>query len=334
MNKERIIFIVLLVVVGVAAFFIGQKTGVEPPPATVAATPEGNGETREIRQGGFQFTSPLLDCDCEKPSKLIGTRTLETDLRNYVSQVLREGKVSHVSVYFRDMNNGPWIGLGENEAFLGGSLYKLPLMIAALKMAEENPQLMKKRVMYKPEMADPTYQVIDDTAKLISGKTYVFEDILYRMIVYSDNNAKNLVLAEVGTERFSKVLNEIQGHVGGGRLQGDDITVKGYSSFFRVLYNASYLSRTMSEKALGLMAKSTYNNGIVAGVPEGIVVSHKFGERGLDASTGFQLHDCGIVYSFKSPYLICVMTRGTDHDELPRVIARISEMVYQSVSTQ
>jgi hypothetical protein len=47
-----------------------------------------------------------------------------------------------------------------------------------------------------------------------------------------------------------------------------------------------------------------------------------------------QLHDCGIVYYPKRPYILCVMTRGEKMDVLPKVIKEISTEVYRNVDEQ
>ena len=63
-----------------------------------------------------------------------------------------------------------------------------------------------------------------------------------------------------------------------------------------------------------------------------IPVAHKFGERELPNAD--QLHDCGIVYVPKHPYLLCVMTRGDSLTNLTTVIAGLSEVVYNDVHTE
>jgi hypothetical protein len=105
--------------------------------------------------------------------------------------------------------------------------------------------------------------------------------------------------------------------------------VKDYGMFFRVLFNASYLSKDSSEKALKLLSESTFTKGLVAGIPSGVSISHKFGERVMGDTR--QLHDCGIVYLPKQPYLLCIMTRGKDFDQLAGVISEISKKVYDDV---
>lgn len=108
------------------------------------------------------------------------------------------------------------------------------------------------------------------------------------------------------------------------------MSVKGYAGLFRILYNASYLEKEYSEKTLQILSNSEFQNGIVAGVSKDVVVSHKFGERQLEENS-YQLHDCGIVYYSKGPYLICIMSRGNSMQNLEQFISKISEVTYNGI---
>jgi len=46
----------------------------------------------------------------------------------------------------------------------------------------------------------------------------------------------------------------------------DSLTLSAYASYFRVLFNASYLNEEMSEKALRYLAHSVFRNGMAAGI--------------------------------------------------------------------
>ena len=108
--------------------------------------------------------------------------------------------------------------------------------------------------------------------------------------------------------------------------------VRMYASFFRVLFIASYLNKEMSQKALAYLMRSDFNEGIVAGVPPSVLVAHKFGERVSGARLeDRQLHDCGIVYYPNSPYLLCIMSRGSDFTTLDDIIKDLSLLVYKEV---
>ncbi|MES2965841.1 MAG: serine hydrolase, partial [Bdellovibrionota bacterium] len=110
------------------------------------------------------------------------------------------------------------------------------------------------------------------------------------------------------------------------------LRVSSYSSIFRILFNATYLDAKHSSMALDLLTRSKFMKGLRAGLPTDIKIAHKFGERGF--GDDFQLHDCGIVYVPKTPYLLCVMTRGKAFDDLSEAIRNISDVVYRNVSAQ
>src|SRR6185437_13516132 len=93
----------------------------------------------------------------------------------------------------------------------------------------------------------------------------------------------------------------------------------------------TYLSPEMSEKALKLLSQTTFTSGIVAGVPKNIPVAHKFGERAYDTDATKELHDCGIVYFPNHPYMLCIMTKGTDFGSLATVLKTISQKTYDEV---
>jgi beta-lactamase class A len=107
------------------------------------------------------------------------------------------------------------------------------------------------------------------------------------------------------------------------------MNIKEYVSLFRVLFNVSYLNKEASEKALELLTRVEFKDGLPAGLPANIVVAHKFGERIVNGLS--QLHDCGIVYYPSHPYLICIMTRGADFTQLSKHIQEISKITYDEM---
>lgn len=82
--------------------------------------------------------------------------------------------------------------------------------------------------------------------------------------------------------------------------------------------------------ALRLLSRVAFRDGLVAGVPSAIPVSHKFGERGFLNEN--QFHDCGIVYYPLTPYFICVMVSGKKLEPLIPIIADISRMTFKFIT--
>lgn len=243
----------------------------------------------------------------------------------------------HVSYYFRDLNNGYWIGINERESFSPASLFKVPLMIALLKKAQSDPKVWEMGVDYKK--ADLGDVPEESGFKKEDGKFYSMDDLLTQMIVYSDNAASMLLLQFVGDKAIMKVIGDLNMHVGKGFDQNTNfITVKAYAGILRVLYNASYLNKEMSEKALYLLTQSKYNKGIRAGIPAHVKVAHKYGKRDETLAGGrihnLQLHHFGVVFHPKKPFLLGIMTRGADVETKNSVIKELAEITYKEVEAQ
>lgn len=286
------------------------------------------------RMKGYKYISPLLDYEISPELKNREIVVLKDKIKKIIDDKIRDNQVIYISVYFRDMLNGPWFGINEKDDFAPASLLKVPLMIAYFKYAEQNPNILDLNLLYKEEIDDHFVQNISPDKKLEPGKMYSVEDLIERMIKYSDNAAKNLLFANIGEDMVNKIYADMGLVIPGIRNKDDLITIKDYSSFFRILFNASYLNKEMSEKALEILSKTTFKLGIVAGVPEDMVVAHKFAERGDLMTNTMQVHDCGIVYYKDRPYLLCVMTYGRDFKTLANIIKDISLVVYEDIESR
>jgi beta-lactamase class A len=294
-----------------------------------------NSYFQEIRGGGQRFTNPLLDCQAGK-DYLNSLEPFKNHLTRFLQDVTVKNHLSTMATYFRDLNDGPWFGINASALFSPASLLKVPVMMALFKQAETDPGLLQKKVRYTGDSTKYSY-TYPPAKNLVVGQEYTVDELISQMIIYSDNAAKDFLFQYVSDEQIKGVYAQVGVEVPND-LTGTDLDVTSYASFFRILYNASYLGVDMSEKALNLLHQSTFHDGLVAGVPANIVVAHKFGERvaetpGLQIGEK-QLHDCGVVYYPKNPYLLCMMTRGSDFSNLSAAIQQVSQAVYQEVDKQ
>lgn len=318
-----------------AVFFVGLITGTiidRNFPGKIQNIQNLFTDAHQVRQGGYSLINPLLECE-------IGQRMLSKELvsfrkliENEVGKLKSSEKIEDMSVYFRDLNNGLGIGVNEKADFAPASLLKLPIMIAYLKQSESDPSILKKTYTY----SDPVDRNLEEHVKpkdpIISGKTYTVDELIKRMIAYSDNNAMAILVENLPLSVQDRVFSDLGVSVPSGGSATDFMSVNDYASFFRILYNASYLSKENSQKALSFMMGVDFADGIRGGVPKGTPVANKFGERQVGASQ--QLHDCGIVYLTDHPYLLCIMSRGTDFDSLASSIRDISHLVYNEAGRQ
>ena len=267
------------------------------------------------------------------------------ELKNFKNKIepilerhLKTGDLKKAAVYFRTLPDGMWFGINEKEQFAPASLMKVPVMMSILKMSEKDPHILTTQI--KAEELNIMPQNISPEKKLQPGQVYTAEDLLYRMIVYSDNPAQDLLLKRFGREAALRATLDL------GILVYDDIlknelsfSIKNYAGMFRILYNASYLNKKMSQKALEYLTEVKFKEGIAAGLPRGVCGAHKFGERFFKFDFPpyeeiVQMHDCGIIYHPDSPYLLAIMTQGKDFETLKKIIQEISHQVYQEVDSQ
>ena len=280
----------------------------------------------ELHESGYRFISPLLECQT-RPSYRNNLLVLKRELEDSIDEAADKNHIFEASVYLRDLNNGPWIGINESAKFSPASLMKVPIMISYFKWAEFDPSILKKKIKVVLDAEDTFSQNIIPSEVVVTGQEYTVEDLIIRMLKYSDNLAANTLIQNADLDLLDKVYFDLGIHI---PLNGGEnfLTVHDYASFFRILYNSSYLNREMSELALKILSQTEYQEGIVAGVPSYVTVAHKFGERRV--GDALQLHDCGIIYRANNPYLLCVMTRGDNFTEMKSLIQELSAKTFQS----
>lgn len=290
----------------------------------------------------YSLIAPPLFSDPTK-SSLPAFKALEAELNAYVSSTTTSGAAESVSIYFRDLNTSQWTGVNEDDTYTPSSMLKVIAMMAALKLAEQNPSLLEEELPYVASSSSSVqYYKPDDDLK--TGD-YQVQDLIGAMIRYSDNNALDSLLSDPQiNDEFSEIYSLFRLPAYSATSTSDFMSPKSYSALFVSLYNSTLFQWDLSQQVLNLLANTTFTQGLVAGVPQGTIVAHKFGENTdivLPAGTAVdrELHDCGIVYVPGKPYILCVMTRGSgagtaaeSFPTLAGVIAGASRLVYNAVT--
>ncbi len=318
--KKIFTILITIILAGGAGFGLGYFSN--------QISSEQFSEFRNNPENQYKFINPLLECnDIENVSNK-KVMDMKEQVQDFINNETSKKNISFVSVYFRDLNNGPWFGINEKENFYPGSLLKVPLMMSVLKVAESNPAILDEKILYEGG-EEGSIQYFKPERQIEQGKIYTTKELIEAMIEYSDNNATALLTKIITSKQLDESYSDL-----GVEVPQDGkytISVRNYASFFRILFNATYLNRDLSEISLNLLSQSTFKDGLRQGVPMEISISHKFGER-IDEATGTkQLHDCGIIYYPDKPYLLCIMTRGDDFDKLSSVIQSLSKIIYEKI---
>lgn len=282
------------------------------------------------RLSGFKFVKPLMFVDEECQSNSLSNVNKEINV--IIEKYKVTGGLINASIYLREYGYNEWTSINENEMYEPGSLFKIPVMIAILKMSETNPGFLNKKLTYNNQV--PINKSIEFPAvKTIElGKSYTVRELLGYMIKYSDNNATVLLETQLDTKTIYKLFADFGLEVPNKYAKSYFFNVKNYSLFMRSIYNAAYLTPEYSEIAAELLDDSEFKIGIKRNIPNNIKVISKFGEAGNPSER--QLHETGLVYINKKPYLLTIMTKGNDMKKLAEFIAEVSLTVYNEMIKQ
>jgi beta-lactamase class A len=289
----------------------------------------------EEKGSDYAFIHPLLAYRTPEATLLGDYTGLLSSLQSIISTATSSGGATRVSVYFRDLDAGKWVGVNQDATYHLASMLKVPVLFAYMKEADEDPSVFAQSIAYDPSVIPDT--PFEATSTLVAAQSYSIKDLITHMIVDSDNGATFTLLNAINPDFFHSVYTSLGIQDPGDNSGNYQISARTYGLFFRILYNATYLTPAASEQALKLLSQATFTDGLVAGVPAGTTVAHKYGEYVLaqnNVATGVELSDCGIVYYPAHPYLLCVMTSAVDVPTAEGIIANISRASYAAVAKQ
>jgi beta-lactamase class A len=321
---------------GLAIFVIGLAGGLFVGyllPGSLSDLTNLSSEFHAGSSDGYKFINPLYECNTGTSYGTKELANLKSSINTYINQLTANNSVTDVAVYYRNLNSGPWFGINEHMDFAPSSLLKVPVMMAYYKQAESNPAILDQKIKYSTQPAGVIPENFEPAHPIVLGQTYTVEQLIEAMIIGSDNVALRLLEDNIDNRKIDQVTLDLGITTATATTPTDFMDVQEYSTLFRVLYYATYLDKDYSEKALQLLSQAEFNQGLVNTLPKNIAVAHKFGEREIGNGV-HQLHDCGIIYYPKNPYLLCIMTRGTSFNDLTTTVQQISDKIYKSVSNK
>jgi beta-lactamase class A len=283
----------------------------------------------------YPLINPLLLCSTDNQS-MNEDKKIESTIKNFVNQHISQKLAEDMSVYLINYTTGQWAGVNENVRYDPASMLKVPIMIAYYKDAEKDPTVLDKQISFNGDDQN-SGEYFKSAQDITAGTSYTTDTLIRSMIVNSDNTAAVLLQNSIDQTDLFDTFTDLGLPIPSEGANVEYMSAKSYASFFRILYNSTYLNDEYSEKALTLLSQTT-GPGIKAGVPAGVTVSEKFGERSVYDTSGNvldrELHACGIVYKTGSPYLLCIMSKGQNFDSMAKNISDLSTLVYQDINTQ
>lgn len=234
-------------------------------------------------------------------------------------------------VYFTYLNNAAWVGLNERELITAASLIKVPLAMAYLKAVEERKFSGNELYTLSQEDLNDGF---GELYKVGAGEQLTANQLVEIMLQNSDNTASYALMSLFSRIGIDNPFEDVYKAMGwedtaliGETTTYGEIHLKLLSNMFLSLYNATYVNAEHSALILSNLAKTFFNDQIVAGVPDGIIISHKTGVNEENQTYS----DCGIVYAPNRSYLLCAASVGVSKKEAANFIAEISEVTYDYV---
>jgi beta-lactamase class A len=329
-KKIPALYLIVAAVLGSVASVIavqqlGHKTPADtnPIPQNV---PEADRSYKFSRLEGYKYVHPLyLDEPREESNRFAG---IKARIVATIQKATSNNDVAAASVYLKDFTNDEWILVNPTQKYHPGSLFKLVTLITYFRMAEKDPSLFTRQWAL-PKTLAPAQSYT--SAALQAGHTYSVKELLYHMIANNNNDAAVLLQQHINKEMFLHIFTDLQLPLPQSLPDTGYLTsTKEYSRFVSAIYESSYLPLPSSEAAISLLCQATFKEGIVAGLPAGTIVAHKHGEAGTPSQP--ELHETGIIYRNGEPYLLTIMTRGSDMKKQAALMAAVSSLVWEEMN--
>lgn len=218
-------------------------------------------------------------------------------------------------VYVESLADGKAFGLRQNEVFPAASLMKLPIMLSVYQAVEQGKAGLDD--VYVLQASDQLPGTTLST--VLPGSSWTYRQLLQFSGQTSDNSAALILLRLFGREALQEAMNSAG--MGQSDFDQDETTPEDVGAFFSRLYNGSLISQDHRDELLSFLSQTIFDNWMPADLPEGVRVAHKVGIEDGAYSDG------GIIFGEK-PFVLVVMSQGSDPDEAPKATAEIAKMAY------
>jgi len=233
-----------------------------------------------------------------------------------VLEPLISGHQGKVAVVIRHLDTGEQFAWRADEVQPTASLIKLPVMVAAYRMADAGQLDLTKSLTLAESDKVPGSGILTD--QFSAGVSLSLRDAIRLMIRYSDNTATNLVVDQVGLPTTTTTMESLgfpQTGLNSKVYRGDtsispersrlyglgSTTARETVELLEKLHAGTIASKESCEAMVGHLL-SCDDKVLLRELPNGTKVAHKSG------AVSNSRCNAGIVYGPKGPFAICVLT--------------------------
>ena len=147
--KKKVSLSILLIssiLTGIITFVMLTTFWKEEPSNQIPITQNCDNTMSQTRLKEYSLIEPLILTDIYNESASL--IELKTKIDQYVNLKKSKQEADDVSVYFRKLNDGSWFNISPNTTYNPASMSKLIELITYLKEAEENPEILEKKIFF------------------------------------------------------------------------------------------------------------------------------------------------------------------------------------------
>ena len=229
---------------------------------------------------------------------------IDNGLQNAVQGALA-GFGGEASFVVHNLTDGRYAASGESRTWYAASTYKAAVLLEAYRQRDAGTLDFEEKLKVTEEYTQYDQGTLE-YLEIKEDDEITVRDAVAGMIVVSDTPLAVLMSETVGYENIDGTLRSIGAttmEVGNTELPTSAIDL---AQLMIAIVSGQGVSGASRDEMLSLMAQEWFAEGIIAGLPGGTSYAHKSG------SLGANVHDAGIVWGPGGPYVIVVMTDGSE----------------------
>ncbi len=222
-----------------------------------------------------------------------------------------------VSVY--DITAGTGIGVNQNTVFRAASVNKLELAVSLYRRALAHQIKLDATTIISED--DIQYYGTGTIQLEGPGQTYSFRELAKLMLQESDNTASYVIGRRLG-------LSSVQAEIATWGLKQTSMTENlttpaDVALLLARLQRRELLPEAQSAEILDLLQHTAWTDRLQTGAPDNLPVAHKIG---TDVNV---YNDAAVFLDPSRPYIVVVLSGGTEEDAALASMTGISKMAYQ-----
>ena len=241
-----------------------------------------------------------------------------------------------LGLLFTDLKTGETVTVNPDKELPAASTFKVFLLAEFLRQCEEGKFSLMDRHELKEEFVSPGSGVLCD---LLPGMNLTLMDYARLMMMLSDNTATDYLYSLTGRDNIKKnvidafnltktkcdypckllietYFDPAHKKVAGERNwrntddylcltpTNDSTSPNDMAKVLKMAYDKTLFSSWVSEQMIDIMKRCHTNSRIPKELPRDVEIAHKTGTMDKVAN------DCGIVYTEKGDYIICLFYNG------------------------